>query len=127
MTLKLWRPLDAENIRDPYPMYRALREEEPVHRAQTGEYIISRYDDVKAILKSNSFQTGNKLDWIKREVQYFQNKNEDLTAIHEAMNSFVLMLNAPNHMRIRSFVAKCWDNREVDNVIQKMANDLVEN
>jgi cytochrome P450 len=47
----LWRPLDKEKNQDPYPMYRRLREESPVHPAQTGEWIISRYEDVKSVLK----------------------------------------------------------------------------
>jgi cytochrome P450 len=39
---------------DPYPLYRALREEAPVHRApESGHYCVSRYDDVQHVLRSH--------------------------------------------------------------------------
>ena len=38
---------------DPYPLYRALRDEAPVHRAPgSGHYCVSRYDDVQHVLRS---------------------------------------------------------------------------
>jgi len=37
---------------DPYPTYRALRDEDPVHRSSpSGAWCVSRYDDVLAVLK----------------------------------------------------------------------------
>jgi cytochrome P450 len=113
----LWRPLEPANIRDPYSMYKTLRQTDPIHLAQTQEYIITRYEDVKEILKSPSFQSGNRLEWLKRGVQYFDNKDEDFRAIYQAMNSFILMLNDEHHMRIRNFVTKTWSNRKVDDII----------
>jgi cytochrome P450 len=113
----LWRPLEPGNIRDPYAMYKTLRQTDPVHLAQTQEYIITRYDDIKEILKSPSFQSGNRLEWLKRGVQYFDNKDEDFRAIYQAMNSFILMLNDEHHLRIRNFVTKTWSNRKVDDII----------
>lgn len=118
MNRPLWRPLDAECFRDPYQMYKALRENDPVHLAQTGEYIVTKYEDVRQILKSESFETGNRLIWLKRGISYFENKEEDLRAIYAAMNSFVLMLNGSHHQRIRNFISKAWSNREVDSLIE---------
>ncbi len=114
----LWRPLDPANIRDPYEMYQRLRAAEPIHQAQTREFIITRYEDVKAILKSQSFQSGNRLEWLKRGVQYFDSKDEDFRAIYQAMNSFILMLNDEHHLRIRNFVTKTWNDHEVDHIIK---------
>jgi len=114
----LWRPLDPEAIRNPYRMYKQLRSTDPVYRSQTNEYIITRYQDVKQILKSPSFESGNRLTWLKRGIDYFENKEEDLRAIYQAMNSFILMLNVEQHMRIRSFIARAWNHREVDTIIR---------
>jgi pimeloyl-[acyl-carrier protein] synthase len=115
----LWRPFAAENVFDPYPMYQKLREKDPVHLAQTREVIISRYEDVRTILKSNVFETGNRLEWLKRGIEYLQKKEEDLTAINTAINSFILMLNPPQHTRIRNFVASAWNDKDVDAIIKK--------
>lgn len=121
----LWRPLTAENVRNPYHMYRALREQDPVHLSQTGEYILTRYDDIRYILKNPSFRSGNRLDWLRRGVAYLENKEEDLRAIRDAMNSFVLMLNGEQHRRIRTFISKAWHNREVDTIIQENIFNLL--
>lgn len=122
---KLWRPLAKQNIADPYGMYHALRTTDPVHLSQTGEYIITRYDDVKQVLKSASFQSGNRLIWLKKGIEYFDNKEEDLRAIYRAMNAFILMLNDDQHHRIRSFVTRNWQDREVDAIIRRNIDMLL--
>lgn len=121
----LWRPLEPGNIHDPYRMYEQLRAVDPVYLAQTREYIITRYQDVKNILKSDSFESGNRLTWLKRGVAYFDNKEEDLRAISQAMNSFILMLNGEQHLRIRNFVGRTWNNREIDDLVQSNINALL--
>lgn len=121
----LWRPLEPDNIGNPYRMYEQLRATDPVYLAQTREYIVTRYDDVKFILKSHSFESGNRLTWLKRGVAYFDNKDEDLRAIYQAMNSFILMLNGEQHTRIRNFVSKTWNNREVEQLVQSNVNTLL--
>jgi cytochrome P450 len=113
-----WRPLDPEFVRDPYQMYKSLRESDPIHLAQTGEYIVTRYDDVRRILKSTSFASGNRLDWLKRGITYFTSKDEDLRSIYDAMNSFILMLNDEQHRRVRNFVTQAWDDHQVDGIIE---------
>ncbi len=122
----LWRPLDAAHLGNPYPMYRELRAADPVYLAQTGEYIVSRYDDIKEILKSSVFESGNRLAWMKRGIQYMDNKEEDFRAILQAMNSFVLMLNGEQHQRIRNFVIRTWSDREVDSLIRRNATLLLD-
>ncbi len=103
-------------------MYERLRREDPVHRSQTGEFIITRYADVRHVLKSSDFRSGNRLDWLTLGIEYFKNRDEDLGNIYKAVNSFVLFMNPPDHMTIRNFVMKAWDDREVEGMI----TDVVE-
>src|ERR1044071_8444677 len=109
----LWSPFDAAHINDPHPMYARLRKEDPVHRSQTGEFIVTRYSDVKSILKSSDFRSGNRLEWLSRGIEYFKNHDEDLSNIYRAVSSFILFLNPPDHTAIPNFVAKTWNDREV--------------
>lgn len=125
MNTFLWKPLDERNISDPYEMYAELRRMDAVHRAQTGEFIITKYDDIKDILKNPSFESGNRLLWLKKGIRYFDNKQEDFRAIYRAMNSFILMLNDEQHHRIRSFISKAWSNRDIDDIIQQNVNDTL--
>lgn len=117
MNTFLWKPLDEKNIADPYGMYAELRRTDPVHRAQTGEFIITRYEDIKYVLKNPSFESGNRLLWLKKGIQYFDNKEEDFRAIYQAMNAFILMLNAEHHHRMRTFISKAWNDRDIDTLI----------
>jgi len=113
----LWSPFDPSNIVDPYPMYERLRREDPVHRSQTGEFIVTRYSDVKTVLKSSDFRSGNRLEWLSRGIEYFKNRDEDLGNIYRAVNSFILFMNPPDHVVIRNFVVRAWDDREVESMI----------
>jgi cytochrome P450 len=45
------RPLVA----DPFPLYRELREIDPVHREENGVWYLSRYGDCERVLRSNEF------------------------------------------------------------------------
>lgn len=123
--MNLWAPLDQTNIRDPFPMYAALRQEAPVYKSQTGEWIISRYADVRAILKDPRFRSGNKLEWINRGITYFKSKDRDLSAIATAINSFLLLINPPEHTRIRKFITSVWNDKEVDQLIRENVDVLL--
>lgn len=117
MSHHLWAPHEPQFAEDPYGMYRRLREEDPVHLAQTNEWIVSRYDDVKFVLKSPDFRSGNRLEWLSRGIKYLGNSEQDFQSIHDAINTFLLFLNPPDHQIIRSYVMKAWDNRLVENTI----------
>jgi cytochrome P450 len=99
--MKLWSPWDAAHFNDPYEMYARLRTEDPVHRSQTGEWIITRYEHVRDVLKDNRFITGNRLEWIKRGIAHLHNHELDFHAIAQAMCGFMLFLNPPQHTRMQ--------------------------
>jgi len=46
-----FEPLDPDNWNDPYPAYRWLRDEAPVHRSPSGIHCLSRHDDAVFALK----------------------------------------------------------------------------
>lgn len=106
-------------------MYAKLRKEDPVHKAQTGEYVLTRYKDIKAILKSSDYTSGNRFDWLSRGITYFKNKDEDLGEIYKAINSFILFLSPPDHLPMRNMVMKAWNDREVNDLIEATADDLL--
>jgi cytochrome P450 len=121
----LWSPFEAAHIVDPYPMYERLRTEAPVHRAQTGEYLVTRYSDVRTILKSSAFRSGNRLEWLSRGIDYFKNHDEDLSNIYRAVCSFILFLNPPDHTAVRGFITKTWDDRNVASIITEVVDDCL--
>lgn len=124
-TEPLWKPFDRKHIANPYAMYKRLREEDPVHLSQTGEWIITRYEDARNILRSNDFLVGNRFEWLKKGVGYFKYKDVDFTPIENAMKGFILFLNPPHHMRIRKFIHQTWNSREVEDIIHKNLDTLL--
>lgn len=55
-----FKPFSEEWLDDPYPMYRALRSESPVFwDEELGHWILTRYDDVVAVLKDNEHFTAS--------------------------------------------------------------------
>ncbi|HNP18526.1 MAG TPA: cytochrome P450 [Fulvivirga sp.] len=123
----MWNPLDQNNIHNPYPMYDLLRKEAPIYKAQTGEWIFTRYEDVKHVLTSKNYGGGNRKDWIERGVEYLAQKDIDISHIVEAMNSFILQLDPPSHTKIRRFVTDNWDKNGVEDIIQNNVNTLINN
>ncbi len=121
----LWNPLEPAHIANPYPMYARLRQEDPVHHAQTGEWIITRYNDVKELLRSPHCAAGNRLAWLKKALPYFNEKGENLTLIYEAMQSFMVLLSNQKHQQIRSLVSRAWTDRTVDDIVQKNVHELI--
>ncbi len=117
-TSHLWRPFDKDYIANPYEMYRKLREEDPVHKSQTGEWIITRYVDAKNILRSNDFLVGNRFEWLKKGIDYFKDKSLEFDGIEQAMKGFILFLNAPDHTRVRRFIHAAWSDRDVEGIIK---------
>src|SRR5262245_65420372 len=47
--------MDPEFVANPYPTYHRLRAEDPVHRSPLGFWVLTRYDDVVAVLRDHRF------------------------------------------------------------------------
>lgn len=124
--MKLWQPWLSSNFENPYPMYAALREQDPVHYAQTGEWIITRYEDIRTVLKNNRVQVGNRLEWMKRGIDHLNNRDMDYQAITIAISKFILFLNPPEHTRIRKFVNTVWTDYNLEPVIKACTRELID-
>lgn len=121
----LWKPFDRVHIANPYAMYKRLREEDPVHFSQTGEWIITRYEDTRNVLRNSDFLVGNRFEWLKKGIGYFKYKDLDFSNIEAAMKGFILFLNPPHHTRIRKFIHQVWNSREVSAIIQHNLDTLL--
>ncbi len=121
----LWRPFDRKHIANPYAMYKRLREEDPVHLSQTGEWIITRYEDTRNILRSNDYLVGNRFEWLKKGIGYFKYKDLDFSSIENAMKGFILFLNPPHHTRIRKFIHQVWNTRDVEKIVRSNLDQLL--
>lgn len=120
----LWKPFLKENMLNPYPMYKGLRDTTPIHRARSGEWIITRYEDAKNILKDDRFKVGNRVDWLSKASAKHLDKWESFSVIVDALKSFLVFKNPPQHTLLRKLIMQAWNSREVDQMIQENINEL---
>lgn len=87
---------------DPYPTYRALREQDPVHRQPDGSIFLTRYDDVAAVYRDRRFSSDKKIE--------FKPKFGDSPLYLHHTTSLVFN-DPPYHTRVRKLLAPAFTPR----------------
>ena len=88
--------LTPEFYLNPYPTYRALRENEPVKRMPNGSYFLTRYDDLVTAYKNTKLFSSDK----KRE---FSPKYGD-SLLYEHHTTSLVFNDPPAHTRVRRLI-----------------------
>ncbi len=63
--------LTPEFYANPYPTYRALRENDPVKRLPNGSYFLTRYDDLVSAYKNTKLFSSDKRKRVRAEIRRF--------------------------------------------------------
>ncbi len=115
----VWQPGEAERAAreldlrrlpdkfylDPYPVYRHLREREPVKRMPDGSVLLTRYDDLVAVYKdAQSFSSD------KREE--FRPKFGD-SPLYQHHTTSLVFSDPPLHLRVRRLIAGALSPRAI--------------
>ncbi len=125
----LYDPRDPAVMADPFPAYRRLQTEDPVHWSPAlKSWVITRYDDVKAVLLHDAMSV-NKLD------AFYQSLPADDAArmrdIIHYLKLWVAFQDPPDHTRMRmimrkAFMASTYNNMEgaITGIVTQLLNDL---
>ncbi|MEG4944797.1 cytochrome P450 [Microcoleus sp. F4-D5] len=115
---------------NPYPTYHGLRNEDPVHRYFVGgDWIVTRYADVKAVLKSSCVSTDDRPKSIQERNKYFLHKEKNLDTLAYTTSRFLFYMNPPDHTRLRGLVGKGFSSVVVERMrphIQEIVNELLD-
>ncbi|MEO8191572.1 MAG: cytochrome P450 [Acidobacteriota bacterium] len=107
-TLSLYRLLDPEVLANPYPLYRRLRREDPVHwDPYLHAWVVTRYADVVTVLhdfSANRTPTPEQLTAMGLSA---------LNPIAQVMVRQMLFMDAPAHTRIRSLASSAFSPARV--------------
>ncbi|HEY7039648.1 MAG TPA: cytochrome P450 [Methylomirabilota bacterium] len=95
--------LDAAFLDDPYPVYRALREHDPVHRMPDGSYFLSRYDDCAAVYRDPHTWSSDKT------VDFRPGMGDGL--LYEHHTTSLVFSDPPYHSRVRRLLAPAFTPR----------------
>lgn len=122
--LSLYHLLDPEVLADPYPLYRRLRTEDPVHwDPYLHAWVVTRYADVVDVFQRFSAKrtpSPEKLASLGME---------RLAPIASVMVSQMLFLDPPEHTRVRRLAAAAFTPRRVETMrsrIFEIAEQLIE-
>ncbi|MBW4596129.1 MAG: cytochrome P450 [Brasilonema angustatum HA4187-MV1] len=115
---------------NPYPTYHRLRESDPVHRYFVGgDWIVTRYADVKAVLKSGRVRTDDRPKSIQERNKYLKDKEKNLNTLAYTTSRFLFYMNPPDHTRLRGLVGKAFSPVVVERMrphIQEIVDELLD-
>ena len=101
----VYEPRSAESWRDPFPMYQALRDHDPVHKFENdrGEFwILSRFKDVfDAAVDARTFSSAQGLTMAYDDMEKL------------ALESPIVMMDPPDHTELRKLVIKRFTPKQV--------------
>ena len=107
---RLWDPADPAFRANPYPFYDRLRTEAPIYQAPGGPLVISRYDDVLRVLRSNAFSRDVEANARIDESDPIAVRRRD----RRGGAKTILNLDPPDHTRLRRLVSKAFTPSAVD-------------
>jgi cytochrome P450 len=116
-------PMSRDN---PYAMFARLRELDPVHRSRTGAWVLTRFDDVDAVLRDPRW---SRWEAAKDELGEPPQDDEELARGVEMVRRMMLNLDDPDHRRIRRLTAQAFSPRAVQSWqprIRDIAGQLVQ-
>jgi cytochrome P450 len=120
----LFNPSAPELIADPYPFYRRLRETDPLHLTPLGFHVASRHADVAAILRDKRFGKDFIGRMTRRRGPEFLNE-----PVFRSMSHWMLLLDPPDHGRLRNLVVGAFTARRVDDMrprIQQIVDEIID-
>lgn len=112
----IFDPRDPSVRTDPYPIYRRLREADPIHRSNFGYWVLSRYADVDTLLRAPeaSSEFYRNSTWANR-------RGGPESPLVQSVQNWMLMLDGPAHRRIRSVISKVFTRASVERLRPRIA------
>jgi len=118
-------------VTDPYPLYRKLRERDPVRRDPLAPvWILTRYDDTFTMLRDPRFKK-DPFASIRLPPQAREQLDVPMADAFRASLETVsmLFLDPPEHTRIRSIFTKTFTPRRIENLrprMQRMCDEILD-
>ena len=120
--------LDPVVLQDPYPLYRRMRDEAPVHRDRRFMgWILTSYDDVLAVLRDPRVSSQRPLasEPVGRSLA---NIATEVREIREFQARWMMHLDPPEHTRLRTLASKAFTAARAEGLrktVQDLADELL--
>jgi cytochrome P450 len=110
-------------LADPYPFFRRLRLEDPVHEDTEGRgWMVSRYQDVATVLRDNRFSA--------ERAAATEERDATPNPVERALSRQMLFLDPPDHTRLRNLFTKAFAPHRVEALrpqVLRMVTELLNN
>lgn len=104
----LFNPLQPGFINDPYPHYQRMRDVDPVHEHPLGFWLVTRYDDVSALLRADlSVEPRNLAGGLVAD------QVQELNGADSVVYLSMLDRDPPDHTRLRRLVTKVFTPKAI--------------
>lgn len=122
----LWSPFSSANRANPYPMYKRLRDTDPVHQTRSGDWLVSRYADVCTVLTDKRFNVIDMPDYFRNKVVSTGDAEVLMDSVYQATYYWLLYLNHTLHSRTREIVMKIWASLNFEQVVQSVIDEIAQ-
>lgn len=120
--------LAKEVIADPYPAFRELREQDPVHWSERHRaWLVTRYDDCAFVLGATAQASSDRvrplLDVMSAE------RREKAGPVYDMITGWMVVTDPPEHRRLRQAAAAAFNPRRVaarEDRIRALVDQLVD-
>jgi pimeloyl-[acyl-carrier protein] synthase len=112
----IFNPWLPEIHANPYPVYRRLQAEDPVHQPFPGVWILSRHRDVAALLRHPDVSSDRRNSPVYEEFIKALPVEPDEGALTPSM----LFLDPPDHDRLRRLANKAFTPRAVERLVPRI-------
>ncbi len=116
------RALPPDFYANPYPVYQALREREPVRQMPDGSYFLTRYTDVVAVYRdAQTFSSDKKIE--------FGAKYGHDAPLFEHHTTSLVFNDPPLHSRVRKLIIGALTRRAIDGMepgLAKLVDSLLD-
>src|SRR5712691_13156448 len=127
MTALQFDPADPVINADPFPVFRRLRDEDPVHwSGALKAWIVTRYDDVRAIALDRELSADRLRPFFDILPSDEQRKLADL---QRYLTLWAVFKDAPDHTRLRGLMNRAFTPRAVEALrpnIERIVDDLLD-
>ena len=108
-------------VRDPYPVFRRLREESPVHWVeQWGCWLLTRAEDIdRTIRDPRRFSSADRVTRVIERMPGWETGS--FAALHENFAVGMAQTDPPNHTRVRGLVSSAFTPRRVEGLRARIA------
>ncbi len=118
-TLPSWNPFQKGYRENPSQQLEVLRRENPIHKAMNGRWIVLRYEDVKRVIHSPTFQTV-KFSKALAEKQKYVGDRGSAEKLSEISARWLLFFDPPEHTEMRTMLMKIWNRLDLTGVVEEV-------